>query len=555
MGVATEGHGQVWVTDPDLIERSNLNRQFLFRNTDIGKMKSDAAAAAVVKINPELRIVPHSNRLGPETEDIYHDEFYQALSGVCNALDNVPARLYSDAQCVRYCVPLLESGTRGAVAHMQIIIPELTDSYASRQDAPERGIPMCTLHHFPSSITHTCMWARDRFGGLFENDPATVNTFVDGAVNIDTMLRDDINTLGGILHAVESFFITETVTNAEDCARWARLKFEEFFNHSIRDLQAQFPEDHIGEDHQPFWGGARRFPSPCEYDPSDPLHVAFVQAAAVLRARVFGISIEKPESIAEMAGNVLVPEWVASEVRLEQGEPNADIHAIIDDQIERLRGFIGCGRRFVPEVFEKDNDENSHIDFIAATANIRAANYSIEQADALEIKKIAGHIIPAIATTTAMICGFVALEMYKVHAIEPKGLEDFRSATVNLASNIFSMCEASPCREFVCPANGWRYTMWTKWIIDGDLTIREFVAALRDKYRLNAVMITADAAIINSVYDPKPENWGRKITEILVTDRHRAPLDAGQNLLKLDTACADLDGNEVQTPPIFLKIH
>jgi len=63
--------------------------------------------------------------------------------------------------------------------------------------------------------------------------------------------------------------------------------------------------------------------------------------------------------------------------------------------------------------FEKDDDANFHIDFIHATANLRARNYKIGECDQMKTKMIAGKIIPAIATTTAMITGAVTAEIYK----------------------------------------------------------------------------------------------------------------------------------------------
>ena len=55
--------------------------------------------------------------------------------------------------------------------------------------------------------------------------------------------------------------------------------------------------------------------------------------------------------------------------------------------------------------FEKDDDSNYHMDFIAGVANMRARNYGVAEVDKLKAKLIAGKIIPAIATATAMATG------------------------------------------------------------------------------------------------------------------------------------------------------
>ncbi|KAI0519288.1 hypothetical protein KFK09_006730 [Dendrobium nobile] len=66
------------------------------------------------------------------------------------------------------------------------------------------------------------------------------------------------------------------------------------------------------------------------------------------------------------------------------------------------------------------------MDFIAGLANMRARNYSIPEVDKLKAKFIAGRIIPAIATSTAMATGLVCLELYKVLAGGHK-LENYRN--------------------------------------------------------------------------------------------------------------------------------
>jgi len=58
----------------------------------VQKTKSSTAAAAVKQMNPACVIEAHENRVGPETESVYTDAFFQGLTGVANALDNVDAR-------------------------------------------------------------------------------------------------------------------------------------------------------------------------------------------------------------------------------------------------------------------------------------------------------------------------------------------------------------------------------------------------------------------------------------------------------------------------------
>lgn len=106
MGIGC-GNGGVTITDMDLIERSNLNRQFLFRPQDVGQPKSRTAAKAAKAMNPELNIVHHENRVCAETENIYSEFFFDRIDGVANALDNVDARLFVDRKCVVYQKPLI----------------------------------------------------------------------------------------------------------------------------------------------------------------------------------------------------------------------------------------------------------------------------------------------------------------------------------------------------------------------------------------------------------------------------------------------------------------
>ena len=68
---------------------------------------------------------------------------------------------------------------------------------------------------------------------------------------------------------------------------------------------------------------------------------------------------------------------------------------------------------------------------MGGVSNLRARNYSIEEVDNFKVKLIAGKIIPAIATTTAMVVGVVGIEIIK-YLVGKKG-SAFKNVTINLA--------------------------------------------------------------------------------------------------------------------------
>lgn len=65
------------------------------------------------------------------SQDVFDEPFWGGLDLVVNALDNVAARLYVDSRCVYFGRPLLESGTLGAKANTQVVVPSITENYGA----------------------------------------------------------------------------------------------------------------------------------------------------------------------------------------------------------------------------------------------------------------------------------------------------------------------------------------------------------------------------------------------------------------------------------------
>lgn len=91
MGIGCNG-GKVEVTDDDTIELSNLNRQFLFKRKHVGHSKSLTACQVAKAMNPQFNAIGLKNRVSPETESVFTDQFWDAKDFIVGAVDNVKAR-------------------------------------------------------------------------------------------------------------------------------------------------------------------------------------------------------------------------------------------------------------------------------------------------------------------------------------------------------------------------------------------------------------------------------------------------------------------------------
>jgi len=115
-----------------------------------------------------------------------------------------------------------------------------------------------------------------------------------------------------------------------------------------------------------------------------------------------------------------------------------------------------------PEVFEKDNDSNFHIDFMYSMANCRSANYKLDPMDWINVKLKAGRIVPALATTTAAIAGLQALELIKV--LKDLKTDQFRNVFLNLAVPSMTASEPGPVMK-VKLLEGLEVSLWDRWDI------------------------------------------------------------------------------------------
>uniref|UniRef100_A0A8C5TZL5 E1 ubiquitin-activating enzyme n=1 Tax=Malurus cyaneus samueli TaxID=2593467 RepID=A0A8C5TZL5_9PASS len=472
LGVGTgQDKGLVTITDPDLIEKSNLNRQFLFRPHHIQKPKSYTAAEATLNINPYIKIDSDINKVCPATENTYSDEFYTKQDVIVTALDNVEARRYIDSRCVANLRPLIDSGTMGTKGHTEVIVPHLTESYNSHRDPPEEEIPFCTLKSFPAAIEHTIQWARDKFESSFSHKPSLFNKFWQTYPSAEEVLQriKSGESLEGCFHVVKT--LSRRPRSWTQCVELARVKFEKYFSHKALQLLHSFPLDTRLKDGSLFWQSPKRPPFPVKFEFHDPFScILLLKHCTHLQVVQTDETARKPDHIP-----------VSSE-----DERNAIFQ--LEKSILSNEALETADLQMKPISFEKDDDSNGHIDFITAASNLRAKMYNIDPADRFKTKRIAGKIIPAIATATAAVSGLVALELIKVVGGYPA--DAYKNCFLNLAIPIMVFTEIAEVRRTEI-RNGISFTIWDRWTIYGkeDFTLLDFINAVREKYGIEPTMV------------------------------------------------------------------
>jgi len=219
-----------------------------------------------------------------------------------------------------------------------------------------------------------------------------------------------------------------------------------------------------------------------------------------------------------------------------------------------------AGYRMRPIEFEKDDDTNFHMAFVTACSNLRARNYKIKEVSRHETKFIAGKIIPAIATTTALVTGLVCIELYKLAQSKP--VSAHRNTYVNLALPLFTFSDPFPpaTTTVTLKTGPWNWSLWDRIDINEgkDITLQQFLTLFQEKYGLEVTMISAGSSMIYFNFGPgakkAKERKNMKISDVVKTVT-KAELPSKDTSLILTVCAADPKGEEVDIPYIRYRFR
>jgi len=167
--LALSGFTDIHVIDLDTVDVSNLNRQFLFRKTDVDKPKAEVAARFIRTRCPGVNVTAHTK---PIQE--FGAKWYAQFDLVIAGLDNVEARQWLNAtlvSLVRYddegkidtdtVIPLIDGGTEGFNGQARVFLPRITSCFECSLASmpPQTGFAVCTIRNVPRLPEHCVVYA------------------------------------------------------------------------------------------------------------------------------------------------------------------------------------------------------------------------------------------------------------------------------------------------------------------------------------------------------------------------------------------------------------
>ncbi|KAL3539000.1 hypothetical protein ACH5RR_002366 [Cinchona calisaya] len=364
--LALSGFQDIHIIDMDTIEVSNLNRQFLFRQSHVGQSKAKVARDAVLKFRPSISIFPyHANVKDPD----FNVDFLKQFSVVLNGLDNLDARRHVNRLCLAAGVPLVESGTTGFLGQVTVHVKGKTECYECQPKPAPKTYPVCTITSTPSKFVHCIVWAKDLlFAKLF------------GDKNQENDLNVRSSNASSSSDNVEDVFKCK---KDEDTEEYGRRIFDHVFGYNIE----------VALSNEDTWKNRIR---------PRPIYIRDVELIQQ------NGTLDKTSASCD-------PSSVSAMTTLGLKNPQ-DVWSLAENSrvfLEALKLFFLLREKEIGNL-SFDKDDQLAVEFVTAAANIRASSFEIPLHSLFKAKGVAGNIVHAVATTNAIIAGLVVIETIKV---------------------------------------------------------------------------------------------------------------------------------------------
>jgi ubiquitin-activating enzyme E1 len=420
------GVKNVVIADPKNISEENIGTHSLFTDDNINKSKTAIAKLAmknnnIFDNNDYIENTPVCNKL-------YDKKFYESMTCVFGSVDNNISREYIDSRCVLFNTPYIDCGSEGFMGHVQVVVPNLTDSYSSTNDnVSEPSYPLCAISSFPTQIEHCIVWAQEQLDEIFCKNITLFKTYLnDPKMSLDD---DKKKTLLEIFNSIPN--------SSEGCYLVAGKMFKKLYCDSIDELLNKFPEDHMMEDGEMFWKLPKLCPHVIILDDSNKDVVdKFISKCVKMWRRTF-----------------IIPDDIEFE------------------QINELPTDLSKYKKIKVEI------QKVEAGLIYYGSTLRAMNYGIESVNEFNSIKISEKIIPRLVSTSGIVAGLACLEFYKILLNAGNYKNSFVSKDEIISADVLPYIK-----------NG-KFGIWDSFVVQDIKTVKEFIQLFKDKYKINVTAI------------------------------------------------------------------
>jgi len=155
--LAAAGVGTIGIADPEIVKPSNLNRQYIHFEDDIGTLKVISASRKLRQFNSLINIIPHAVAINK-------DNAYEIIAQydvVALAVDSIQARMIVNATCAELDTPFVAGGVNGFYGTCTFVKPHetacLSCLYGTDSPPEETFNSLGSVASAIASIESTCI--------------------------------------------------------------------------------------------------------------------------------------------------------------------------------------------------------------------------------------------------------------------------------------------------------------------------------------------------------------------------------------------------------------
>ncbi|UVC54634.1 hypothetical protein MACJ_003598 [Theileria orientalis] len=437
---------RIAVVDNDIVETSNLSRQSLFTQNDVGNSKAESSVNNLKLLHDTSQYAGYNmlftegvygyfksqlrrsskrrNMLNSDKNVDQKDELDNWVG--ISAVDNIEGRLALDGFCTQNGMPLVESGIYGMQCSTSLTVPYVTESFSSSVSGESfTGKYSCSVKGVPENIDDCIFYSIELFSWLFNGQNVILRNFLKNPIkSVELALERGANYFYTMLEIVNDYLsiIKEPMTNRHakhmrslenfEIRKWALKMYEKYVGHETdhKNLLIETLGNLKLKSLKPFYPYSEAKANMLDTRSFDynKLKSLISQGFTLIEGafNATGASNINKKNLDKNAFFNELDNYIAA-------VKNTTSSSYSDNSDDCVGNNVGLDENKVNVMVLEENCTDS-MNFIYLMSNQRASTFKIPELDRRSIVKKAKNIVPAVSTCVSTSASLSLLELYKL---------------------------------------------------------------------------------------------------------------------------------------------